>query len=235
MQQNQLIQSEHRNGFGANRTGVFAGPDRLNGFLQEGKNETTRKVELTLAYMAENLDKPLQVATLAAHANLSPSHFFALFKQMTGCPPMDYFTKLRMRHACRLLDSTSARVKEVAAALGYDDPFYFSRVFKSVSAVAPVHYRSLGFAVRREIKDLLEPKDQMSGDSQRRAELGRFPVRGRLDQSCPTPQAKTKQPNNENKIQIKNAVRHLDGLQRCVPAACHADSPVSHQPSHSRP
>ena len=148
--------------------------------MQDRENETVRNVERSLAYMADNLHKPLQVATLAALANVSPSHFFALFKQRTGYPPMDYFTKLRMHHACRLLDSTSARVKEVAAALGYDDPFYFSRVFKSVSAVAPVHYRSLGLASRREIRDLLEPRDQMmSGDAVRRAELGRVPARGR--------------------------------------------------------
>jgi AraC-like DNA-binding protein len=73
---------------------------------------------------------------------------------------MDYFTRLRMRHACQLLDATTARVKEIAAALGYEDPFYFSRVFKSLSAVAPVHYRGLGFDQRLAIKDLLEPKNQ---------------------------------------------------------------------------
>jgi transcriptional regulator GlxA family with amidase domain len=165
----------------------------LTGPLRDAENDTARNVERSLAYMAENLDKPLQVATLAALANVSPSHFFALFKQRTGYPPMDYFTKLRMHHACRLLDSTTARVKEVAAALGYDDPFYFSRVFKSVSAVAPLHYRSLGLASRREIKDLLEPRDQtMSGDSHRRAEPGRFPARGRADKPCVTQQDQPK-------------------------------------------
>jgi transcriptional regulator GlxA family with amidase domain len=92
--------------------------------------------------MRENVNKPLQVATLAAFANVSPSHFFALFKQLTGRPPMDYFTRLRMRHACWLLDSTRASVKEVAAALGYDDPFYFSRVFKAVNHVPPSRYRT---------------------------------------------------------------------------------------------
>ena len=123
--------------------------------------------------MRAHLRQPLQVATLAAEARVSPSHFFALFKQRTGCPPMDYFTRLRMRHACQLLDTTSASVKEVAAAMGYDDPFYFSRVFKTVLAVAPVHYRSLGFELRREIKELLEPKEEMmSGDSRSRTEFG---------------------------------------------------------------
>lgn len=192
MKRNQFIVSESRNGSCAT-VAVTGGSFRQAGFMQDRENETVRNVERSLAYMADNLHKPLQVATLAALANVSPSHFFALFKQRTGYPPMDYFTKLRMHHACRLLDSTSARVKEVAAALGYDDPFYFSRVFKSVSAVAPVHYRSLGLASRREIRDLLEPRDQMmSGDAVRRAELGRVPARGRVDKPCVTQQDQPK-------------------------------------------
>jgi transcriptional regulator GlxA family with amidase domain len=109
--------------------------------LPEAEGETVRKVERSIAYMTDHLNQPLQVSTLAALANVSPSHFFALFKKRTGCPPIDFFTRLRMRHASRLLGSTSASVKEVAAALGYDDPFYFSRVFKSVHNVPPSRYR----------------------------------------------------------------------------------------------
>ena len=93
--------------------------------------------------MLRHLDESLQVATLAARANISPSHFFALFKRQMGCAPIDCFIHLRMQHACRLLDETELSVKEVAATLGYDDPFYFSRIFKSVNQVAPSEYRLL--------------------------------------------------------------------------------------------
>ena len=100
------------------------------------------RIEQSVAYMTQHLDKPLQVATLAAQANISPSHFFALFKRRIGSAPMDYFTRLRMQRACRLLERTSLSVKEVASELGYDDPFYFSRVFKSVNQMAPSDYRA---------------------------------------------------------------------------------------------
>jgi len=103
--------------------------------------ESVEKIEQTIGYMMDHLDQPLQVATLAAMACVSPSHYFALFKRRTGSAPMDYFTRLRMEHARKLLDSTSHSVKEVAAALGYDDPFYFSRVFKGVNRMAPSLYR----------------------------------------------------------------------------------------------
>jgi AraC-like DNA-binding protein len=103
--------------------------------------------------MLRHLDEPLQVATLAARASVSPSHFFALFKRRIGCAPIDYFIRLRMQHACRLLDETMLSVKEVAATLGYDDPFYFSRVFKSVNRVAPSEYRLLNNGAKEAVRN----------------------------------------------------------------------------------
>ena len=99
------------------------------------------RIRRTIAYMAQHLNEPLQVSTLAAQASVSTSHYFALFKRQTGVAPIDYFIRLRMNHARELLDSTRQSVKEIAAEMGYDDPFYFSRVFKSVHQVAPAEYR----------------------------------------------------------------------------------------------
>ena len=103
--------------------------------------EIADRIGRSIAYMIEHLDEPLQVSTLAAQASVSPSHFFALFKRQTGTAPIDFFIHLRMNHARQLLGSTCSSVKEVAAAMGYDDPFYFSRVFKSVHSIAPAEYR----------------------------------------------------------------------------------------------
>ena len=116
------------------------------------ESETVRKIEQSIAYMLRHLDEPLQVATLAAQANISASHFFALFKRQTGCAPIDCFIRLRMQHACRLLDETVLSVKEVAATLGYDDPFYFSRIFKSVNRVAPSEYRLLKNGAKEAVR-----------------------------------------------------------------------------------
>jgi transcriptional regulator GlxA family with amidase domain len=105
------------------------------------ESESDRRIELTITFMREHLNQPLPVAQLASLANMSPSYYTALFKRRTGCAPIDYFIQLRMRHARDLLMTTALNVKEVAAALGYEDPFYFSRVFKSVNRVAPSDYR----------------------------------------------------------------------------------------------
>ena len=85
----------------------------------------------SIAYMKNHLNQPLKVSHLAAMVTLSSSHYSALFKGQTGCAPIDYFIRLRMHQACQLLDNTDLNVKEVAAVLGYEDPFYF-RVFLSL-------------------------------------------------------------------------------------------------------
>lgn len=100
------------------------------------------RIGLTINYMKEHLDKPLRAATLAAVAKMSLPHYFVIFKRCTGSTPIDYFIKLRMERARELLATTSCSVKEIAGVLGYDDPLYFSRVFKSVNQTTPTQYRA---------------------------------------------------------------------------------------------
>jgi len=120
---------------------------------QNSSGNPDSKIEESISYMKEHLNGPLAVAVLAAQAKLSLSHYFALFKRRTGCAPMDYFTRLRMRRARSLLETTCLSIKEIAAVLGYDDQFYFSRVFKSVHRVAPSDYRALPEDIRRQLHD----------------------------------------------------------------------------------
>jgi AraC family transcriptional regulator, arabinose operon regulatory protein len=108
-----------------------------------GDPDPKQKINQSIAYMKQHLETPLQVSTLAALANLSPSHYTALFKQHTGYSPIDYLIRLRMHWACQLLDTTDLPVKSIAASLGYDDPFYFSRIFKTVNETSPSDYRLL--------------------------------------------------------------------------------------------
>jgi transcriptional regulator GlxA family with amidase domain len=137
---------------------------------QDLGNATMLRIEQSVAYMSQHLDKPLQVATLAAQANISPSHFFALFKRRICCAPIDYFTRLRMKHACRLLEQTSLSVKEIAFELGYVDPFYFSRVFKSVTQAAPSDYRA---AQRKVAHETVEDGEDPNFSCERDADVTR--------------------------------------------------------------
>ena len=105
--------------------------------------DTRFKVAQTIAYMKQHLDEPLKLDALAALAGLSRSQYAALFKEQTSYTPMDYFTRLRIHRACQWLDTSDLSVKAVAAKLGYEDPLYFSRVFRTVNAVSPLQYRQM--------------------------------------------------------------------------------------------
>jgi AraC family transcriptional regulator, arabinose operon regulatory protein len=106
-------------------------------------SDAVQKVAQAIIYMSEHLDQPLRVSALSALANLSPAHFAMLFKQQTGCSPRDYLHLLRIHRACQLLNTSPLSVKEVAARLGYQDQFHFSRQFKAFQGVSPSDYRTV--------------------------------------------------------------------------------------------
>jgi AraC family transcriptional regulator, arabinose operon regulatory protein len=114
------------------------------GHCQEQNRETSdglQRVAQAIIFMSEHLDQPLRVAQLAALANLSTAHFTVLFKEQTGCSPRDYLHLLRIHRACQLLRGSTLPVKEVAARLGYQDQFHFSRQFKAFQGLSPTEYR----------------------------------------------------------------------------------------------
>ncbi|MGM0620553.1 MAG: AraC family transcriptional regulator [Bacteroidota bacterium] len=98
-------------------------------------------VEYTIFYMRENLHKKLTLENLAGEAGFSPSHFSLLFRKKTGRSPMDYLIYLRIQRACQYLDNTGYRVQEIARKVGYEDPYYFSRLLKKVMGNSPSEYR----------------------------------------------------------------------------------------------
>ncbi|UAY56873.1 AraC family transcriptional regulator [Arachidicoccus terrestris] len=108
------------------------------------KNEAENWVQETIVFMEEMIREKLSVEDLAERLNLSVSYFSALFRKATGIPPLEYFIQLKLQNACRLLKERGLKVKDVADAIGYDDPFHFSRLFKKHMKMSPLAYKSSG-------------------------------------------------------------------------------------------
>jgi AraC-like DNA-binding protein len=93
-----------------------------------------------LDFIAANYSKPINVTDIASHVNLSRSRLYRLFMQQVFFPPQQYLTEYRIREAIHLLERRSGSIKEIATAVGIEDPLYFSSLFKQVTGKSPKNY-----------------------------------------------------------------------------------------------
>jgi len=108
----------------------------------QGRGNPNFNLGQVQGFMLEHIDQPLSLDALAASANLSKYHFSNRYKQLTGYSPIKHFLNMKMEYACQLLDSTDLNVQAVAAATGYEDPLYFSRLFSKTVGLSPRAYRA---------------------------------------------------------------------------------------------
>lgn len=92
-------------------------------------------------FMRDNCHRDLSLDDFAAFTGLSRYHFAKKFKALTHTAPMRYFNQLKIDLACQLLDTTTDSIRTIATAVGFDDPYYFSRLFKKTMGIAPQFYR----------------------------------------------------------------------------------------------
>ena len=72
---------------------------------------------------------------------MSNSHFCTIFSQEMGVTFTEYLTELRMNRAKELLRTTQMRSSDIAYAVGYNDPHYFSYLFKKHTGMTPRDFR----------------------------------------------------------------------------------------------
>jgi AraC-like DNA-binding protein len=101
----------------------------------------SRDVRPTVDFIIQHCTEPLTRTTLARHAGLSVSHFSLVFQQQTGLSPMQFLIHQRIRRACQQMSTTSLTIREIAGEVGYDDPYYFSRLFRQTMGRSPRQYR----------------------------------------------------------------------------------------------
>ncbi|MCL6611679.1 MAG: helix-turn-helix domain-containing protein [Peptococcaceae bacterium] len=111
-------------------------------FVRERQSGTAaRAVARAKQYINENYARDISLDDLARHVFLSPFYLSRVFSEEAGVSITDYLKKVRMNKAQSLLIGTDKPIAEIALAVGYKDPNYFSRVFKSITGKAPHQYR----------------------------------------------------------------------------------------------
>ena len=111
---------------------------------EKEKSPAAHRIAPALDYIRAHYREKLDVRALAALCFLSTAQMYRLFEKETGCTPLEYREQLRIRHACLLLSEPESTVSEIAALLGYESLYYFSRVFRQKMGLSPTVYRKQG-------------------------------------------------------------------------------------------
>ena len=98
-------------------------------------------VDNALRYIQYNYASNIGVADIARYVGISRSQLYRAFLQDFGVSPHAYLQTYRINEACSLLRDPAYSVAEVAGSVGFNDPLYFSRVFKSIKGTTPSDYQ----------------------------------------------------------------------------------------------
>jgi AraC-like DNA-binding protein len=98
------------------------------------------RVRTAVEMIRQNIGVNLSLSELARTSFMSVSHFSHVFKETVGEPPKEFLIEQRIEKAKQLLLKTGSPACEVAAKLGYDNPYYFYRLFKKKTGMTPGQY-----------------------------------------------------------------------------------------------
>jgi two-component system response regulator YesN len=108
------------------------------------KRENAAKLLITEAkkYIEDHYrESDLSVEKICGSLHVSQSYFSTLFRKETGVSYVQYLTEIRMTNALMLLQETDYKTYIISDMVGYDDPNYFSHVFKRRFGISPIKYR----------------------------------------------------------------------------------------------
>ncbi|MCM3411294.1 response regulator transcription factor [Metabacillus litoralis] len=108
---------------------------------KEKENRTESLIDQAKRFINENYHKEITMEYVSELINLSPFYFSKIFKKYEGITFIDYLTNVRIEKSKELLLDHHLSFKEICFLVGYNDPNYFSRVFKKVTEFSPTEYR----------------------------------------------------------------------------------------------
>lgn len=108
----------------------------VNSYIQE-------EIESARRYFNEHYNEEINIEEYAQSRGMSVSWFLRNFKQILKKSPMQYLLSIRINNAASLLETTDYNVTEISTIVGYDNPLYFSRLFRKHKGISPTDYRKV--------------------------------------------------------------------------------------------
>ena len=104
-------------------------------------SQIAEDIDSAMLYFSEHYNEDICIEDYAKEHLMSTSWFIRNFKQYTGSTPMQYILSKRIYNAEALLQNEQYNITEISNIIGYDNPLYFSRIFKKVKGISPKEYR----------------------------------------------------------------------------------------------
>ncbi|QXM05117.1 response regulator transcription factor [Crassaminicella indica] len=108
-------------------------------------------IEESLKYIKEHFREKLTLKKVSSKVFINSKYFSRVFKKEMGISFSEYVMKLRIQHACQLLEKTNYPAYRIAIECGFSDASYFNRVFYSQMDMTPKSYRK--YAQASKLKD----------------------------------------------------------------------------------
>lgn len=102
---------------------------------------TRAEISAAQAYFSEHYREPIDIGVYAAERHFTVGWFIHEFRRYVGVTPLQYVIDLRVARARELLAHSDCPVAQVASLVGYDNPLYFSRIFRARMGISPLQYR----------------------------------------------------------------------------------------------
>jgi AraC-like DNA-binding protein len=116
---------------------------KVSELSQSSQNKPARSWDTynrILLYLRKNYFRIKTIEELASEVNVDPAYLSRVFRRFHNESPYKFLIRLKMGHAASLLLSSRRLVKDIAYELGFENPFHFSRTFKSVYGVSPENF-----------------------------------------------------------------------------------------------
>ena len=107
----------------------------LNTEVTLGNSRIGEAIDKSRMYFSEHYNEDICIEEYAASQGMSTSWFIRNFKQYAGETPMQYILSLRIHNAELLLKNPQYNITEISQIIGYDNPLYFSRIFKKAKGL----------------------------------------------------------------------------------------------------
>ncbi len=114
---------------------------QMNNVKKTDSGFMTEEIDLAVTYFNEHYNTDICIEEYAASRHMSTSWFIRNFRKYTGFTPMQYILEIRISNAESLLEATEYNITEINRIIGYDNPLYFSRLFKKSKGLSPSEYR----------------------------------------------------------------------------------------------